>query len=227
MRKRFITLVISSTAFFSLHAQGTYEIGVLPEFNLGIDLSKVWGIDVELAPRLETHTGDFGGASDTDVYFGLLDVTAVFNRTIAVDAKLGLGYLSRFEADVITHRLIQQYSFTVPYYGFRIGHRFRIDETFTPDEAVEFRARYRLSSDISLNGEFIDAGEVYFKIGNEYVGSLQDDHTDLEIRFVPSLGYYFDDANKFEVGVDYRIDSFLDSTANHRFWLNVGYYLSL
>ncbi|RMB63281.1 DUF2490 domain-containing protein [Dokdonia sinensis] len=208
-------------------AQGTYEVGAIPEFNLGVKLSEVWKMDVEFAPRIEAFSGDFDGNSETDIFFDLLDVTSVLNRTVGVDAKAGMGYLARFERERVVHRFLQQYSFTNPHYGYRLGHRFRIDQTFRPDEKFEFRARYRLSSDISLNGEFIDPGEIYIKLGNEYIGSWQDGDSDLEIRVVPSLGYYFDDAHKLELGVDYRIDSFLNATASHRFWLSVGYYLSL
>jgi len=210
-----------------LQAQAGYELGFLPEFNVGKSISTLWAVNVEIAPRYELVAGAFGGDSERDIYFGLLDVTTVFERTIAVDAKLGLGYLARFENNKVAHRLIQQYSFSIPYYGYRLGHRFRVDQTFTPDEDLEVRLRYRLSSDISLNGEFIDPKEIYIKLGNEYVTSFQGQETDVEIRLIPALGYYIDDDHKLEVGIDYRIDSFLRSTADHRFWVNVGYYLSL
>lgn len=221
----FLTLLLGGTGL--LCAQNSFEVGTIPEFNLATSLSTLWVLDVELAPRIEIASGTFGKVSQRDISYGLLDVTTVVNRTVGVDAKVGLGYLARFEEGTIAHRLIQQYSFTVPHYGYRLGHRFRVDETFTPEEDIEIRLRYRLSSDVSLNGEFIDPKEVYFKIGNEYIYSFQGAVQDLEIRVVPSLGYYFDDDHKFEVGIDYRIDAFLESFAAHRFWLSIGYYLSI
>lgn len=227
MQKSLLLFILGIFLTLGVYAQGSYEIGAIPEFNFGGKFSKVWGMDVEFAPRFEAISGDFKGNSETDIYFGLLDVTTVVNRTVGVDSKIGLGYLARFQENRVVHRFIQQYSFTNPYYGFRLGHRFRIDETFRPNADFEFRARYRLSSDISLNGEFIDPGEVYVKLGNEYVGSFQGDETDLEIRLVPSLGYYVNDDNKVELGIDYRISSFLNDAVAHRFWLSVGYYLSL
>lgn len=127
---------------------------------------------------------------------------------MGVDAKVGLGYLVRFKEGRIAHRFIQQYSFTVPRYGYRVGHMFRVDETFTPDQVIEIRLRHRISSDVSLNGEFIDPKELYLKLGNEYVYSFQGETQDLEIRFVPSLRYYFNDDNKLELVIDYRVDSF-------------------
>ena len=227
MKRHLLFFILGALLSTAIYAQGSYEIGTIPKFNFGTKLSKVYSLDVELAPRFEAIAGDFDGNSETDIFFSLLDVTTILNRTVGVDAKLGFGYLARFEEDRIVHRLLQQYAFTNPYFGFRLGHRFRIDETFRPDEDFEFRARYRLSSDISINGEFIDPGEIYIKVSNEYVGSFQGDDTDLEIRLIPALGYYLNDDNKVELGVDYRIDSFLDSTANHRFWLSIGYFLSL
>lgn len=220
----FILIFFTSTL---LYGQSLYEVGILPEINIGTKINALLNINVEFAPRFEVSEGDFKGTNDTDVFYSLLDVTTVATRTVGVDAKVGIGYLARFRDKGLIHRAIQQYSFTVPYFGFRLGHRFRTDQTFNARQKVEFRVRYRLSSDISLNGEFIDPGEVYLKLGNEYVYSIQGDATDLEVRFVPTLGYYVNDANKLEIGIDYRMDSFLKATANHRFWINLGYYLSL
>ncbi|TVZ52523.1 DUF2490 domain-containing protein [Dokdonia sp. Hel_I_53] len=211
----------------SSYGQSTYEIGVLPEVNIDTKLATLNAINVEIAPRFEWAQGTFEGESETDIFYSLLDITSVMTRTVGVDAKVGFGYLVRFREDAVIHRFIQQYSFTTPYFGYRLGHRFRVDQTFAPNENLEVRMRYRLSSDISLNGEFIDPGEVYLKIGQEYVYAIQGSETDLEIRLVPSFGYYFDDANKVELGIDYRLDSFLTSAPDHRFWLNLGYYLSL
>lgn len=225
--KKLLALLVIIFSHGILSAQAAYEIGVIPEFNFGGALSELWSVDVEFASRFEAVSGRFGEEAETDVFFGLLDVTTVVNRTVGVDAKVGLGYLARFQEEQIIHRFIQQYAFTNPYFGYRLGHRFRVDETFRPNRDVELRLRYRLSSDISLNGEFIDPKEIYLKIGNEYVGSFQGDEVDLEIRLVPTLGYYVNDDHKIELGIDYRVDSFLQSTADHRFWLSVGYYLSL
>ena len=226
MSRRFLFLLMMLSAGY-LYSQSTYEIGMLPEVNIGAKLATLWSFNVEIAPRFEIAEGTFKGDRDTNIFYSLMDITTVVSRTVGVDAKAGVGYLSRLRDNQLIHRFIQQYSFTNPYFGYRLGHRFRVDQTFAPDEDVEVRMRYRVSSDISLNGEFIDPGEVYLKLGNEYVYAVQGDNTDLEIRVVPSLGYYFNDANKIELGVDYRIDSFLKSAADHRFWLNVGYYLSL
>ncbi len=208
-------------------SQTNYETGILPKVNLGVKLDPVYTLNVEIAPRVEVSEGIFDANNPNTIYFSLLDVTTVVSRVVWVDAKIGLGYLSRFQNNKIIHRFLQQYTVTNPYFGYRLGHRFRVDETVRNNEKTEFRVRYRLSSDISMNGEFIDPQEVYFKIGNEYVYSFQGKETDFEIRLVPSLGYYVNDDHKLEIGVDYRVNSFLSSTANHRFWLHLGYFISL
>jgi hypothetical protein len=57
---------------------------------------------------------------------------------------------------------------------------------------------------------------------------IQSSEDDLENRFTAALGFYFDDKNKFEVGLDYRTDDYLvEDRFRHRLWFKFGYYKSL
>ncbi len=108
--------------------------------------------------------------------------------------------------------------------SMRLAHRFAADQTFGGGDPTEWRLRYRLGTELPLNGQEADPKELYLKINNEYLGSWQGNDSDLEIRLVPVLGYLFTDKNKLEFGLDYRIDSFLANEARQRFWGVLAWY---
>jgi hypothetical protein len=109
--------------------------------------------------------------------------------------------------------------------GFRLVHRFSTDQTFSKEEKPEFRLRYRIASEVALSGESVDPNEFYFKFNNEYLKSWQDADNDLEIHLVPLLGYNLVNNNKIEMGLDYRVNSFLDNNTRHSFWMNVNWFI--
>lgn len=45
-----------------------------------------------------------------------------------------------------------------------------------------------------------------------------------EIRLVSLLGYRFSDSKKLELGLDYRLDSFLTQGARQRLWIALNWY---
>ena len=124
----------------------------------------------------------------------------------------------------LVHRLIQQLSFTKNYTGFKLSHRFRADQTFHEQISTQYRFRYRLASEIALDGLNVDPKEFYLKINNEYLNILRDGVYDLEIRLTPFLGYKFTDSQKLEIGIDYRFKSFIRDTVLHQFWLGINWY---
>jgi hypothetical protein len=106
-----------------------------------------------------------------------------------------------------------------------LAHRFVTDQTFSPLEAPVFRLRYRLTSEIPLNGESVDPGELYLRINNEYLNSVQGGEYDLEIRLVPLLGYEINNRFKVESGLDYRVNSFLASKTRHSYWMTINFFV--
>ena len=94
-------------------------------------------------------------------------------------------------------------------------------------EKPEFRLRYRIASEVALDGQSVDPREFYFKFNNEYLNSWQDYGYDLEIRLVPLLGYNLKSTNKIEMGLDYRVNSFLNNNTRHSFWVNLNWFIEL
>jgi hypothetical protein len=111
--------------------------------------------------------------------------------------------------------------------GWLFAHRVSSEQTFSSVERPEFRLRYRITSEIPLNGVSVDEGEFYVKINNEYLNSLQANKYDLEIRLVPLLGYDITDNFKLELGLDYRVDSFIYTITEHNYWICFNVFIDI
>ncbi|MBX2827536.1 MAG: hypothetical protein KTR22_05205, partial [Flavobacteriaceae bacterium] len=79
---------------------------------------------------------------------------------------------------------------------------------------------------IPLNGQSVDPKEFYFKFNHEYLNAWEQNDYDLEIRAVPHLGYKVSKSNKLEFGLDYRLNSFLNTSPSHRFWTVINWYIA-
>lgn len=222
--KLIVFLLIFTPTIFS---QQSYEIGLLPSINVNAKLKNDWALNFQLQSRQSMLKGDFGNDANFDFQYLLSDLSMITSKRIAPSQTLGLGYLLRLRSNgVVGHRVIQQYSYVRRYEMFRLSHRLSADQLFISGQKPEFRYRYRLSSEIPLDGQTVDVGEFYLKLNNEYLFSTKADKSDLEVRLGPYLGYALTDATKFELGVDYRVNSFLHSSASHRFWWAISLFQS-
>lgn len=219
-----LLLWISVTA---VQGQNVYRAGLLPAVNVNYSLNSDWSLNLKGESRQELLEGNFDGVSEGEYNYVLTDFALLAARKLGLSAKVAGGYLIRFREGDVIHRAIQQYTYVQDLYSFRLAHRLSADQTFSPSEATEFRLRYRLASEIPLNGVSADPKEFYLKISNEYLNSLQDSEYDLEIRLVPLLGYTFSDKHQIELGVDYRVNSFINDEASHRFWTSINWYIDL
>lgn len=208
-------------------AQHTYRTGLLPQFNLNIKLKSGWKINSKIEARQRLKEGIWGKGSEWMFDYERTDISGVGSKKIGAQASLAGGYMLRIQGSTYIHRFIQQYSWVSHFSGFRLGHRISSDQTFSPNEAGQYRFRYRLSYNAALNGERIDPSEFYAKISNEYLNIFKGDQYDLEIRLSPMLGFAFSDDNKLEWGLDYRADAFIQEGSRHSFWWVLGWYLSI
>jgi hypothetical protein len=87
--------------------------------------------------------------------------------------------------------------------------------------------RYRLSSDIPLNGQKLDPGENYAILSNEVIGDYFVNAIDFENRLVAGVGWYFENKNKFETSIDYRIDPLITVPSRQRIWLKFSFYWNI
>jgi hypothetical protein len=208
-------------------AQSTYQVGGLPSINLNYKLNNGWSLNFKTESRQLLQKGTFNGDSNKSYEYVLTDYSLIAAKKIGLNSRISGGYLLRFREGEATHRFIQQYTITQKLPHLRLSHRVVTDQTFSPAEATEYRLRYRLATEIPLNGQSADPKEFYLKIGNEYLNTVQDADFDIEIRLVSLLGYAMTEDHKIEVGLDYRVNSFLNHSARHSFWASLNWFIEI
>lgn len=154
------------------------------------------------------------------------DIMVFFDQSIRPGKSLGFGLFHRFQDGSDANRLVQQYVYLQRFRSYRLNHRFRTDQTFTKGEALELRFRYRLSSEIALQGEEVDVGEFYLNSSAESIFSLQDSDFEIENRIALALGKLLDPGEKIEWGIDYRTDGYVQNGFRTRLWAKISYYLN-
>lgn len=212
---------------FSALAQSTYQLGALPSLNINKKLQNDWSVNTKLESRQLFQKGEINGISDKEYSYILTDLSLIAAKKIGLNSRIAAGYLVRLKNGVFFHRFIQQYVLIQRMTGFRLAHRIMFDQTFSEAEDPEFRFRYRITSEIPLDGETINPGEFYLKLNNEYVHSLQASEYDLEVRLVPLIGYDISKKFKIETGLDYRVSSFINDKTKHSYWVTINLFMEL
>jgi hypothetical protein len=219
----FCSLILANPVW----AQDTYQLGALPSVNFNYKLQKGWYTNVKMESRQAFTSGRFAHETDARYRYILTDFSVLLAKKVGLNARVAGGYLLRFREGHTVHRFIQHYSVVQRLNGYRLAHRIVFDQTFSAQQPGVFRLRYRLASEIPLNGESADPREFYFKLSNEYLNSLESQEYDLEIRLVPLLGYIFSPAHKIEIGLDYRVNTFLIGQGHHDFWTSVNWFIEM
>lgn len=219
----FLGLLFVSVA----QGQSTYQIGVLPSLSMNNKLKKDWSLHSKVESRQQLKSGDFNAVSDAEYKYILTDLSLITAKKLGSNTRIAGGYLIRFREGETFHRLIQQFILVQKRHHMKWAHRFSTDFTMTKLEQPELRLRYRLSVEIPLNGEAVAPNGVYLKLSNEFLNSWQGVDYDLEIRVVPLLGYDITERNKVEVGLDYRLNAFLEGHPRHHFWMSLNWIIEL
>jgi hypothetical protein len=202
-------------------------MGLLPSININKKFPTDLSLNFKTESRQELKSGFFNIPANVNYKYELTDFSLIAAKKIAINKSLAMGYLMRIRDNKVINRSIQQFITTKNYSGFKLAHRLSTDQTFEKGEKTEYRVRYRLSSEIALNGQSVDPREFYLKISNEYLNSWQGGDYDFEIRVVLFLGYEFSDSNKLELGLDYRMDSFINDSSRNRFWIGANWFQSI
>lgn len=228
IRMKYIAAIFLLLSFIvNGSAQSNYLLGILPSLNLNKGISSEWSLNLKTESRIRFLQGEYGENAISGIHLQLADIALTGSRKTGLNNAIAGGYLIRLRGSQAYHRFIQQFTLVKRLEAFRLAHRFSSDQTFNSDEPWELRLRYRITAEIPLNGQSVDPGEFYLKLNNEYLNSWQEGEPDLEIRLVPLAGFEYTDNNKLELGIDYRLSSFVDGNARSSFWINIGWFLKV
>lgn len=203
-------------------AQQYNQVGLLPSFNINKKMPKDWSLNFKTEMRQSIYK-----SGEYEYEYLLSDLALAVGKKTKLNSNMAFGYLFRITETAIIHRVFQQFTLVKRYSNFRIAHRFASDQTFTGIEFDEFRLRYRLSSEIPLNGSSLDPKEFFLKLNNEYVYAIPAAHPDIELRLLSFLGYSASKDAKIELGLDYRLDSFIGEPSRQRLWFALNFYQSI
>lgn len=204
---------------------GQVRMGSLPSINYNHKLKEFWELNFKIETRVFLFQQDTRVPSPWQTAYDLTDLTLLGARKIGLNNKVVLGGMVRTSTEGWTYRTIQQFIFNTTIQNLRMVSRVATDQTFSTQELPEFRWRYRASTEIPLSGQKVDATEFYLKINLEKLSSLQAGVYDLEFRAVPHIGYVVTPQHKIELGLDTRLDSFLEGTPRLTTWFSINWYI--
>ena len=223
--KKFLVIVCCAYSIL-LSAQESFTTGILPKINGTYKLNNTYKLNFSVESR-HTYYDNLEEDEFSHTH-NLIDITTGISYKTSTETSLNLSYTLRLKEGRAIHRAIQRYNIVNQYDNFKLGHRIGLDQTFEKEESTAYRIRYRAVALKPFNGDKVDIGEWYGKLGNEYLYQNKGDTNDLEIRVLPSLGYQFK-KSKLEFGLDYRLSQFVtnDVTTKHRLWTAIAWYFSI
>lgn len=219
MRK--IVLLLFILAPLCLSAQSPPQWRLLPSLNVNKKFERDWSANL----RVESRHVLFEEPEPFN--YELTDVALAGAKKLGLRTSLAAGALVRFDEDFTAFRSFQQLTLVQRYGALRVSHRFSADQTFSAIESPEFRVRYRFSGERALSGESVDAREFFAKFNNEYLGGVQGGEPDPELRLAGYLGYALTRRNKFELGIENRLDGFLEDAIRQRWWIGLNVFVTL
>lgn len=219
-----ISIILMCSTILSVNSQNL-TAGFLPNLTLSYKISEQYKFVHKLESRFPSYNDQ---DQQFNINFERFDFQNYIERKVGLFSKLSVGYQLRFRTEnKYSHRTIQQFSWVSGFDKYRMGHRIRSDQTFSADRKPELRFRYRLGVQIPLQGQQLDQGEYYLSLSDELVWSYRSPDADLENRIVAKLGFYINDKNKIESGIEWRAEEFFLDGIKHQAWLCFSWYKSL
>ncbi len=223
------TILLISFSFmvsFASLSQRTYS-GFFPEAAISKKLGESWKLTAKIESQHILFSNDAFSNNEFRYEYDRTDFQFFIARNLTLRTKGAIGYQYRVGNNgQNSHRTIQQIGWLSSFRNDRLGHRVRTDQTFF-EEGVSWRIRYRASSDIPLNGQQLDPGENYLIASNEIIAEYLASEFGVENRFVGGVGWYFENKNKFETSIDYRLDPIVTSPQRNRIWFKFSFYVNL
>ena len=187
-----------------------YKIADNWTFNTSLGKRSIWS--TVRSNNDQKFTGDLA----------FLEVNHFATYRINTKMKVSAGYKYRWrepfeESGEYEHRLTQQFAYTHFAEIVRLVSRFRTEQRIRNDAFAQ-RYRYRISADMPLSGETLDAREFYLVASTEMLYEAVDVEINTwENRTAGSIGYQFSPNLKAELNLTYRLENITRSTQDFIF----------
>jgi hypothetical protein len=224
---RYIFIIIIALAGLRVWGQNIgSEVGISPELNISYRLNDKWKINSKIESFHNIYLPAEDNESSPGHYYEGTDIQFFLSYRINPFFGAAIGYQHSIEpGEKNSNRSIQQISAVHGKNKLKFGHRIRSDQTFYDEDPPKIRFRYRLSMEIPLQGTSLDPGEFYLLASEEILYGIQNKTSDFENRVVLSIGHFFLNKNKLQLGVDYRADISTD-LVNQNFWFKLGWFVN-
>ena len=228
MRKALIPVVILTIlAAIQAKSQTSYRTGLMPVLNFNKSVSERWKLNTKVENQILFQKASDAFFKNGEMYHDRTELHFSGSHKLTFKSSITGGYMVRFHEERSYHRFFQRFSMVSQLKNLVLSHRIGLDQTLKPGKSTEYRLRYRFSNALPLNGTEIDTQEGYLKFSNEYLGSLEDKVTSLEIRIKAAYGYELNQTQKAEAGIDYRFGDVASAQPSQTLWLYMGWYVKL
>lgn len=215
----FIRALLTVVALFSFHTlfaqdnfTGNFEPNVAVNYKVVTNYKHIF----EIAQRSYIYD------QELRLKARQFDISHFSELKIAFDQSIAFGILYRFrkafDGGENELRFTQQYNITHQCGNLRIIERLRAEQRIRPSLTTH-RFRYRLALDLPLSGEKLDVGEPYFVAATESLLSVaRGKGPQFDQRLTLNVGWLVNNTVKLEVGTQYRIENYTNSTENTLFY---------
>ena len=225
-----ICLWITQGAFTQTRTTKTrfvWEAGSALNYKVGNN----WSFNTSIVKRSVWLTVKTNGNEEFTGELSFLEINHFATYRINPAIKVSAGYKYRWRDPSegfreYEHRFTQQIAYTHFREIVRLVSRLRLEQRIRSESFAQ-RYRYRLSADLPLSGETLDAREFYLVGSTEMLFEAVDvDEDTWETRISGSIGYQFNPDLKAELNLTYRLENITRSIEDFLF-INTGVFFNL
>lgn len=219
--KHYISLSALLLLYSIVGQAQTFGTGLYPVLSYSTDISEHFNYKAKVQNYFSvTDDGEW------NVTHNKSDIQNFIGWKVTSQLKVAVGYQFRLaEKDKQNHRIIQEMSIKPKEDGSIFSHRIRTDQTLENGEDVAYRLRYRLSTDLPVEGDTIEQGEYFISFSEELLGGMQRSQESLENRFGLTIGKTLTNQHDIELGFSFRTEDVFTGNEAHKLWLLLGYYM--
>lgn len=202
-----------------------------PDISLSGNLVRQWSWNTKFVARV--GAGQLGSGENSNAGKLLLtEAQGFINRRLVGGRRITLGLLYGVEEPLdqanAEKRIIWQYSFRTPTGNWSLAHRGRIEQRFF-DDSFQHRLRYRIVAEKPLQGDKLDAGELYLIAGTEILLSFDErlKNFRLDNRTGAGVGLLFANEHRLQLELQNRAQRILDERYGSRLWLLTSWIVPL